>query len=68
MDAVQRKENIIPIKILRDEKAGVWFAVNDTIGLALQSTEYDTLVQRIQIAAPEMAMENGIEYEGWEKA
>ncbi len=51
---------MIPVQILWDDEAGVWYAVNEEIGLALESDSYDDLIKRVCIAAPEMAMENGV--------
>lgn len=51
---------MIPIQIMWDDEAQVWYAVNEEIGLALESESYDTLLQRVQLAAPEMASENGV--------
>lgn len=51
---------MIPIKIFWDDETQVWVAVGEGIGLALESESYDTLIQRVRVAAPEMAEENGI--------
>lgn len=51
---------MIPVRIFWDEEAEVWVAIGDGIGLVLESESYDTLIQRIRVAAPEMAAENGI--------
>ncbi len=55
---------ILPIQILWDDEAGVWYAINEEIGLALESDSYDTLIRRVCIAAPEMAAENGVACRG----
>ena len=55
---------MIPVQILWDDEAQVWCAINEEIGLALESESYDTLVQRVEVAAPEMAAENGVPCQG----
>jgi len=43
------------IKFIWDADAGVWFSSsNDIPGLILQSESFDTLLERIKTAAPEM--------------
>jgi len=43
------------IKFIWDADAGIWFSSsNDIPGLILQSTSFDTLLDRIKSAAPEM--------------
>ena len=49
----------IPIQVFWDEEAQVWVAIGEGIGLALESDSYDNLLQRVKVAAPEMASENG---------
>lgn len=50
---------MIPIQIFWDEEAQVWVAIGEGIGLALESDSYDKLTQKVKVAAPEMASENG---------
>ena len=42
-----------------DDEAQVWFAVNDSIPLALESNSFDALIERVKIVAPEVLAENG---------
>jgi hypothetical protein len=42
-----------------DEEATVWYAICDSIPLALEDESLDTLINRIKLAAPEMLAENG---------
>ena len=51
---------MISVKIFWDDEAQVWVAIGEGIGLALESESYDDLIQRVKIAAPEMAAENGV--------
>ena len=51
---------MISIKVFWDEEAQVWVAISEKIGLFLESESYDILLQRVRVAAPEMAAENGI--------
>ena len=51
---------MISVKIMWDSEAEVWVAICDEIGLALESESYDTLLKRVQIAAPEMAEANHV--------
>lgn len=55
--------NII-VRVDRDDEANVWIAQNSDIGLFLESESLETLIQRVRIAAPEMAAENGIDWCG----
>ena len=57
---------MIPIKIFWDDEAQVWVAIGEGIGLVLESASYDELIQRVSVAAPEMAAENGIKCPGVE--
>ena len=57
---------MIPIRISWDEEAQVWVAIGEGIGLVLESSSYDELIQRVRVAAPEMAAENGIKCPGVE--
>jgi len=47
------------IKLIRDNEAGVWVAINDRIPLALESETLDDLVMRTIKVAPEILAENG---------
>ncbi len=51
---------MIPIELFWDDEASVWVAVGEQIGLALESESYDALIQRVKIAAPEMAELNNV--------
>ena len=42
-----------------DEEAGVWYAVCDSIPIALESHSFDALVARVKIAAYEILELNG---------
>ena len=37
-----------------------WVAINDELGIALESESYDALVERLKNAIPEMAELNGL--------
>jgi len=41
-----------------DEEAHVWVAENDDIPIALESDNFDTLIERVRRAAPEILAEN----------
>lgn len=44
------------INMVWDAEAGVWYATSDDIpGLALESSSFDTLVERVRMAVPELA-------------
>ena len=43
-----------------DDDARVWYAVCDSIPLALESNSFDALIERVKIAAPEILVENGV--------
>ncbi len=51
----------IKVNISWDEEASVYVAVCDKIGLALESDSYDSLIQRVKEAAPEMMELNNIQ-------
>ena len=51
----------IKVNISWDEEASVYVAVCDQIGLALESDSYDSLIQRVKEAAPEMMELNNIQ-------
>ncbi len=53
---------MIKVKIYWDDEAKVWIAINMEIGLTIESDSYDILVEKVQLAAPEMALENKVEY------
>ena len=42
------------INIAWDDEARVWYAICDSIPLALESNSFDALIERCKIAAPEM--------------
>ena len=44
-----------------DGDAAVWYAVCDDIPIALESDSFDTLVERVKSAAPELLEMNGAE-------
>ena len=48
------------IRMFYDEEANVWCAICGSIPLALESDDYDKLVTRVKIAAPEMLRQNGL--------
>jgi len=47
-----------------DGEAGVWYAVCDSIPLALESNSFDALIERVKIAAYEILELNGKKGEG----
>jgi hypothetical protein len=51
------KEYIITLSW--DTEAGVWYAANDEIPIVLESESFDSLVERVRIAAPELLEANG---------
>ena len=53
-------ETPLAINIKWDCEAGVWVAINNDIGLALESGSYDALVERIKVAVPELLELNNI--------
>ncbi len=52
--------NII-ITIKWDEEASVYIAICDEIGLALESESYDTLINRVKDAVPELLELNNLQ-------
>ena len=50
----------IIINMKWDSESSVWVAVNDEIGLVLESGSYDALVERVRYAAPEIMELNNI--------
>ena len=50
----------IIINMKWDPEANVWVAVNDDIGLVLESGSYDALVERVRYATPELLELNNI--------
>ena len=50
----------IVVNIKWDSEAHVWLAINDEIGLALESGSYDALLERVRIAVPEMLELNNV--------
>ncbi len=51
----------IVITIKWDDKASVYVAVCDEIGLGLESESYDRLIQRVKDAVPELLELNNIQ-------
>jgi len=47
------------INIRWDDEARVWYAVSESIPLAMESGSFDALIERVKGAAPEILMENG---------
>ncbi|MDR1204899.1 MAG: DUF1902 domain-containing protein [Peptococcaceae bacterium] len=47
------------IEVNWDEAAGVWYAVNDSIPLALEGKSFDALIDRVKVAALELIELNG---------
>jgi len=47
------------IRLIRDNEAGVWVAINNRIPLALEAETLDDLVMRTIKIAPEILAENG---------
>ena len=41
-----------------DDEASVWIAENDYIPIALESESFDTLIERVRSAVPEILEEN----------
>ena len=50
----------VAVRIHWYDEAEVWVAVNDELGIALESESYDALVERLKMAIPEMAELNGL--------
>lgn len=51
---------MITVKMFRDDKANVWIAVCEEIGLVLESESYDDLYRKVLLSVPEMASVNGV--------
>ena len=49
------------VNILWDEEAKVYIAICDSLGITLESDNYDELVQKVIDAAPEMAELKSVE-------
>ena len=49
------------IEIRWDDEASVWFAICNSIPLALESASFDDLIERVKTIAPEILMENNID-------
>ena len=47
------------VDIRWDDEARVWYAVCDSIPLALESGSFDALLERVKNVAPEILAENG---------
>ncbi|MCL2548705.1 MAG: DUF1902 domain-containing protein [Symbiobacteriaceae bacterium] len=48
------------IQVSWDYEAHVWYAICDSIPIALNDVSFDTLIDRVRLAAPEMLALNGI--------
>ena len=47
------------VKLVWDEEAAIWYTKTDDIpGLVLHSDSFDTLIERVRVAAPELLREN----------
>ena len=53
-------EHVIDMKW--DDDARVWYAVCESIPLALESNSFDALIERIKVVAPEILSENGVNF------
>ena len=52
------------VKLVWDEEARIWYSkADDSLCLVLESSSFDTLIERIRIAAPEM-LELNLGYKG----
>ena len=47
------------VDVCWDNKAQVWYAACDSIPLALESESFDALIERVNVATPEILLENG---------
>jgi len=45
---------IYDVEIFWDDEADVWVATSDAIPIALENASYDTLIDRVRTAAPEI--------------
>jgi Domain of unknown function (DUF1902) len=45
---------VVRVKIAKDEEAGVYIAMNDTIGLAVEGDSMETLYSEIDAAIPDL--------------
>jgi hypothetical protein len=55
---------ICKVKLIWDDEADVWYTETEDIpGLVLSSPDFDTLVERVRLAAPEM-LELNLNYTG----
>ena len=50
------------VNITWDDEAGVWVAISDDIPLALESSSFDLLIERVKAAAPEILALNYADY------
>ena len=49
------------IKMLWDNEAAVWIATSDDVpGLVLESESFDTLINKVRSAVPELVKLNGV--------
>ncbi len=44
----------ISVQVSWDSETKVWIAINDDIGLSLESDSYDTLLEHVRMAVPEL--------------
>ena len=51
------------VNITWDDEADVWIAISDDIPLALEHSSFDTLIERVRLAAPEL-LELNYNYHG----
>ena len=51
--------DIYVITLIWDAEAGVWYASNDDIPMALESDSIDVLIERVKLATPELLELNG---------
>ena len=56
MDDTKFREHYVDIRW--DAEARTWYAVCDSIPLALESESFDALIERVRIVAPEILEEN----------
>jgi len=47
------------VEVRWDVEARVWFAICDSIPLAIESNSFDALIERVKVIAPEILAENG---------
>ncbi|MCR4617278.1 MAG: DUF1902 domain-containing protein [Lachnospiraceae bacterium] len=59
----EKKKRVI-VSLHYDEEAGVWTAMCEKIGLFLEHKDWELLINRVNMAAPEMATLHGINLAG----